>query len=273
MAKDFSSTADLLAWYREMGMEVPLPQEVPTIVPKVPIKPAKSAPVAVAPAAVVAQAPAAAYTAKPFVAMTSPSQAVAMARALADAANSLEALKQAVFSYDACALKHTAMNTVFSDGNPEATLMLIGEAPGASEDAQGIPFCGESGKLLDAMFAAIGYDRSRFYITNSLFWRPPGNRRPTPEEVAMCLPFVEKHIALIRPKLLVLVGATAASGLLTATEGITKLRGRPHDYQNPYLDAPIPTFAIYHPSYLLRQPTQKRQAWHDLLRINHFLLS
>lgn len=195
------------------------------------------------------------------------------ARIIADSCKTIEELKQAVLNFDGCILKKTATNTVFSDGNSKASVMFIGEAPGANEDKYGIPFCGESGKLLDAMFASIGLDRATVYISNTIFWRPPGNRRPTAEEVAICRPFVEKHIALVQPKLLVLVGGTAASSLLDTKDGVTKLRQQAYHYSNPYLKAAIPAITTFHPAYLLRQPSQKKLAWHDFLRIRQQLIS
>jgi len=188
-------------------------------------------------------------------------------RQLADAAQSLAELRTAIQGFEGCAIKRTATNTVFADGNPQARLMLIGEAPGAQEDIQGIPFCGPSGHLLDKMLASIGYDRTNAYITNTLFWRPPGNRQPNSEELAICRPFVEKHVALIDPALLVLVGGTAAKAMLGTEQGITRLRGKSYSYRTPYRDKDYPVAVIYHPSYLLRQPAQKRATWQDLLAI------
>jgi len=154
----------------------------------------------------------------------------------------------------------------------DASVMFIGEAPGAEEDAKGIPFCGASGKLMDQIFAHVGLSRDKnIYITNTIFWRPPGNRKPTPEELAMCEPFVEKHIALIRPKLIVLVGGTAVASILGITQGITKIRGKFFDYKNGYLDYSIKAVPIFHPSYLLRSPGQKRYAWIDALQIADFI--
>ncbi len=193
--------------------------------------------------------------------------AIGHARKLADEATSLADLEKAVREFDGCAIKRTATNTVFCDGNPEARIMLIGEAPGAQEDIQGIPFCGPSGQLLDKMIGAIGYDRKRAYITNTLFWRPPGNRQPNAEELAICQPFVQKHIALIDPLLLVLVGGTATKAVLGTEQGITRLRGKKFTYHTPYSDKEYPVAIIYHPSYLLRQPAQKRATWQDLLAI------
>jgi uracil-DNA glycosylase family 4 len=189
------------------------------------------------------------------------------AREAAAAAADLTALKEALAAFDGCALKKTATNLVFADGNPQAEVMLVGEAPGADEDRQGKPFVGVSGQLLDRMMAAIGLDRSTFYITNVCFWRPPGNRKPTEAELAAQLPFVTRHIELVRPKVLVLVGGSSAQGLLGLNDGITRLRGRWFDYTSPNLSAPIPTLPIFHPAYLLRQPGLKREAWRDLVKL------
>lgn len=186
--------------------------------------------------------------------------------------STLEELKSAVMCFEGCALKQTAISTVFADGLPSAKIMLIGEAPGASEDQQGIPFCGESGKLLDEMIASIGLSRKKnVYITNTIFWRPPGNRQPTTQEIEACRPFVEQHIALIRPKLLILVGGTAVTSLLGPSYQISKIRQEYYFYTNKYLNYNITTTAIFHPAYLLRQPMQKRSAWYDLLKIKEFI--
>ena len=192
-------------------------------------------------------------------------------RTLADDATTLEGLKEALLSFNGCELKKTATNTVFGDGVVTSKIMLIGEAPGASEDATGIPFCGESGKLLDNMISTIGLSRTKnVYITNTIFWRPPANRRPTTDEVEICRPFVEKHIALIQPDLLILVGATAVTSLLGDLE-ISKIRQEYYQYKNQYLTKPITTTALFHPAYLLRQPFQKKATWYDLLKIQEFL--
>lgn len=185
--------------------------------------------------------------------------------------NSLEELKVLLDKYERCELKKSAQNTVFSDGNPKSDIMLIGEAPGATEDEQGIPFCGQSGKLLDNILAAIGlYRNQNVYITNTVFWRPPANRKPTVEEIEMCRPFVQKHIALIQPKLILLVGSTAVESLLSMNTPITKLRGTYFDYTNEFLNGQtIRTTAIFHPSYLLRQPAHKKTMWFDILKIKH----
>ncbi len=202
----------------------------------------------------------------------SPAEALHKAQEIAAACTTRDELKAAVEAFDGLSIKKIAMNTVFSDGNPEAEIMLIGEAPGASEDEQGIPFCGASGQLLDTMLACIGLERKKnVYISNTLFWRPPGNRKPTPQELEICKPFVEKHIALIRPKLLILVGGTATQALLDPRQGITKLRGKFYEYTNTYLDSAIQTSAMFHPAYLMRSPAQKRLAWKDLLTFQTFI--
>lgn len=186
---------------------------------------------------------------------------------------SLQALVTFIEAFEGCALKQTARNTVVSDGNPAAPVMLIGEAPGAEEDAQGKPFVGRSGQLLDKMLEVVGLSRTSVepersvYIANIVPWRPPGNRVPSPEEVAVCLPLIERHIALVNPKLIVLLGSTAMRALLNLKEGITRVRGKNYAYTNPFLTAPVQTLPTFHPAYLLRSPGQKRQAWEDLKKI------
>ncbi|MGB8274191.1 MAG: uracil-DNA glycosylase [Alphaproteobacteria bacterium] len=189
------------------------------------------------------------------------------AHALAAAAQTIAELRQAVAGFEECALKKTATNLVFADGNPEAPIMFVGEAPGAEEDLRGLPFVGKAGQLLDRMLAAIGLDRRHGYITNILFWRPPGNRQPTSQEIGLCLPFVERHIELVAPEILVLLGGTAAKTLLARNEGIMRLRGRWFEYATPGLARPVPTIATFHPAFLLRSPAQKRASWHDMLEI------
>ena len=190
---------------------------------------------------------------------------------VAAACTSLDELTAAIGAFEGCALKRTATNTVIGDGNPQAPLMIVGEAPGAEEDRQGVPFVGPAGRLLDKMLAAIALDRGGVYITNMLPWRPPGNRSPTPEELALCLPFIERQIELVAPKLLVFVGGIAAKALLNRREGITRLRGKWFDYATPRIAEPIPATAMFHPAYLLRQPSAKRDTWRDLLAIEEKL--
>jgi len=196
------------------------------------------------------------------------------ARQLSNQCNNLDDLIEAIKNFEGCAIKKNASHTVIGDGDINADVMLIGEAPGANEDKEGIPFCGQSGKLLNNIIKSIGLDREKVYITNTVFWRPPGNRRPTPQEIAICRPFVEKHIALIKPKLIILVGSTAVESLLAITDPISELRQRSFPYSNGYLPAPIPAAVIYHPSYLLRQPYKKKEMWQDMQHIKqHFLAS
>jgi DNA polymerase len=170
---------------------------------------------------------------KPTAALESPDKLMKLARELADGAKTLEDLKKIVCSFDRLSICKTAINTVFSDGNPSSKIMAIGEAPGANEDETSVPFCGISGHLLDKMFSSIGLYRDKnIYITNSVFWRPPGNRKPTPEETMVCLPFLEKHIALINPDLIILVGATACSSVLATLESISKVKYKENNYTN-----------------------------------------
>lgn len=197
---------------------------------------------------------------------------IELARFLADSANNLDQLRDLVSNFDGCDLKKLANNTVFADGNPQSSIMFIGEAPGSNEDIEGIPFCGESGKLLDNILASINISRKHnAYITNTVFWRPPANRQPTQVEIDICRPFVEKHIALINPKLIILVGNVAATSLLGTNAGISKIKQIYYPYMNQYLTKPIQTTAIFHPAYLLRQPMQKKTMWYDLLKIEEFV--
>ncbi|MFZ5609257.1 MAG: uracil-DNA glycosylase [Pseudomonadota bacterium] len=187
------------------------------------------------------------------------------AASIAAGCNSVEELRAAIAAFDGCALKATATRMVFADGNPDAPLMIIGEAPGREEDLTGLPFVGAAGKLLDRMLAAIGRDRKASYISNIVFWRPPGNRTPTPLETQACLPFVRRHIALTRPRVLLLLGGPASAALMETTAGITRLRGRWMRYEAE--GASIDALATFHPAYLLRQPAQKGLAWRDFLSV------
>ncbi len=200
--------------------------------------------------------------------LSAPAEGLADARASAQAAKDIEALHQAIRAFDGCALKASATNTVIGRGNPAAKLILIGEAPGANEDRQGKPFVGEAGRLLDEMLRWIGLDESNVYITNVLFWRPPGNRNPTDSELALCRPFVDRQIELMAPDLLMFLGGIAAKSMLHESRGILKLRGHWYDYQATEGGRVIPALATLHPAYLLRQPAQKRFAWRDFLKFN-----
>jgi DNA polymerase len=192
--------------------------------------------------------------------------ATATARELAAACHSLADLRAAVEGFEGCALKTTAKSTVFSAGPADAPVMLIGEGPGREEDLEGLPFVGRSGQLLDRMLESIGLSReTNAYITNVIFWRPPGNRPPTAEEVAVCAPFLLRHIELKAPKVIVLLGATPLKHVLNTEEGITRARGRWGRYA--VSGAEIPALPTFHPAYLLRTPSAKRQAWQDLLNL------
>jgi DNA polymerase len=254
----------LLRWYAEAGVDDPVGEEAGAM-----MDPAKRRARAAAPVASVAEpvraAPPAPVLATPAIAIPGTDVATVEARRIAAAATSLPELEAALRAFDGCALKLTATQLVFADGNPDADVMIIGEAPGAEEDRLGKPFVGQSGKLLDRMLAAIGLDRTTVYITNIVTWRPPGNRQPNTSEVAICMPFVERHIALKRPKLLLAAGGTAAASMLGNKEGITRIHGRWFDRRIDGLAAPIPLMPIYHPAFLLRTASTKRDVWHDLL--------
>ena len=184
----------------------------------------------------------------------------------AAACNSLQELKAALEAFEGCALKKTATHTVFADGTPSHRILFIGEAPGAEEDRQGKPFVGRAGQLLDKMLAAIGLSRQEnVYITNVLNWRPPGNRDPSPEEAAICLPFLRRHIELVAPEIIVLLGATAARHVTGRTDGIMRLRGQWLEYFAA--GKMVPVMPTLHPAYLLRQPAHKKLAWRDLQAI------
>jgi DNA polymerase len=195
--------------------------------------------------------------------------AVMAAREAARRAQSLDALRAMLERFDGCALKATATRLVFADGNPGARVMFVGEAPGREEDLEGRPFVGRSGKLLDRMMAAIGLDRRSVYIANIVPWRPPGNRTPTPQEAAICLPFTQRQIELADPDVLVCLGGPAAAALLGVRDGILKARGRWFTYHTGTRE--IRAIATLHPAYLLRQPIYKRLAWRDFLAIRRAL--
>jgi DNA polymerase len=193
---------------------------------------------------------------------------------LAAGCDTLEALQAAMAAFTGCALRDTATQLVFADGNPEAKLLLVGEAPGAEEDRAGRPFVGPAGQLLDKMLASIGRDRGNTRIINVVPWRPPGNRNPTESEIALCLPFLHRQIALIQPACLVLLGAIAARALLPETKktlSIGRLRGNWQEVDVPGLETRLPAMPMWHPAYLLRLPAAKRDAWHDLLALRERL--
>jgi uracil-DNA glycosylase family 4 len=191
-----------------------------------------------------------------------PAEAVAAARDQAAAAQNLGELREKLSRFEGCGLKATATRLVFGDGYQSADIMFIGEAPGADEDREGVPFVGRAGQLLDKMLAAIGLDRKKVYIANVVPWRPPGNRTPTPLETAACLPFTRRQIELVNPKILVCLGAASAQTLLGGKEGVMRMRGRWFAY--PAGNTEIRALAMLHPAFLLRQPAHKKLAWQDL---------
>ena len=264
----FASPLDALRWHIEMGADE-LIDHVPVDRYATAVKSTSPAPETIA------------ASVRPTEMVTTMRQASGPALAPAEGARdaidiaagavTVEDLFTRLKAFDGCALKFTATNTVFADGRPGANLMFVGEAPGVDEDRQGLPFVGVSGQLLDRMVMALGYARSSVYITNILFWRPPGNRSPTAAETAACLPFVRRHVELVRPKLLVLLGGSAAKNMLDRSEGIMRLRGKWFDYVSDGLDVSIPAMPTFHPAFLLRQPAQKREAWRDFLAIQERL--
>ncbi|CAA7621400.1 uracil-DNA glycosylase family protein [Magnetospirillum sp. UT-4] len=256
----------LLRWYIDAGIDACVGEEPVDrfAAPKPAPPPREAAP----PPANRPAAPARAFAAPTEAPPPAPArESAGTAAHIAAECTTLEALRAALEAFDGLAMKRTAQSTVFADGNPEADVMVIGEAPGQDEDRQGLPFVGRSGKLLDRMLASIGLDRSTTYITNVVPWRPLENRKPSPDEVAVCMPFVARHIELVDPQLLILLGGASASALLARHEGIMRLRGRWFDYSSPGLPRPVPAMATYHPAYLLRTPAAKRDAWRDLLQV------
>lgn len=216
--------------------------------------------------------PVAPAVAQPALGETNNAAAAATAADLAKAAQDLLALQAAMQGFDGCPLKKTAKNTVFSDGVADAKIMLIGEAPGQDEDREGRPFVGRSGQLLDAMLASIGLSRDEnLYIANIVPWRPPGNRTPTSDEIALCAPFIRRHIELVQPDILLLVGNISNKTLLGTETGITKLRGQ---WQNYLPDtANIKTLPLLHPAYVLRRPETKAAYWADLCALKQHMLN
>jgi DNA polymerase len=279
-------TLELLRWYQAMGVDEAVADEPldwslydPPVLPvtddtalpspglgaaAAPVRdmhgassPRQPAPTPNAPPAAIARAAPSA--------MPAPDASVMAARSLAREAPDLEVLRNVLSTFDGCPLKKTAKNLCFARGEANARLMLIGEAPGRDEDLQGEPFVGRAGRLLDRMLAAIGFGPGVAYITNVVYWRPPGNRTPTPQEVQACQPFLERQIELVAPDVLVLLGGAAAKQVLATDTGIMRLRGKWKSYNAS--GRTIRTMATLHPAYLLRSPAAKRQAWRDLLMV------
>jgi len=266
--------AALLQFYQQVGVDVAL-QTVPFdhFIEHVPEQPdPASAPVIQQDSASLhvpnkQRVPAKAVTSAPLITAAS---AIEQARAMAASAPSLDALREALNAYDACALKLTAKNTCFADGSPSSPLMLVGEAPGSDEDIQGLPFVGRSGQLLNNILAAIGLERAQVYIANIIPWRPPGNRAPSQTEIELCRPFIERQIELAQPKLLVALGGSATKFLTGETQAIVKLRGTWLAHKT-VSGVEIPVMPTLHPAYLLRAPSHKKFVWQDFLRIKQHL--
>ena len=257
----------LLAFYLEAGVDCALTDEpVDRLAEPDTVAPAAAV---IAPRETTAPRPAREMAANPAAPRAdvalAPDAAISSAREAARTAPSLEALRALLENFDGCALKHTATRLVFSDGNPQARILFVGEAPGRDEDIEGLPFVGRSGKLLDRMIAAIGLDRSKAYIANVIPWRPPGNRTPTPQETQICLPFIQRQIELVNPEVLVTLGNPSTQTLLSTREGIMKTRGKWVDYDTG--TRTIRAIATFHPAYLLRSPSYKRMSWQDLRAI------
>jgi uracil-DNA glycosylase family 4 len=256
----------LLAFYLEAGVDCALTDEPVNRLadPDVAPAPSKTDPREVVVPRTLMQQPAPVPAPRADV-MIAPEVAISSAREAARTAPTLEALRALLENFDGCALKHTATRLVFADGNPQARIMFVGEAPGRDEDVEGLPFVGRSGKLLDRMIAAIGLDRGKAYIANVIPWRPPGNRTPTPQETQICLPFIQRQIELVNPDVLVTLGNPSTQTLLSTREGIMKTRGKWFDYDTG--TRTIRAIATFHPAYLLRSPSYKRMSWLDLRAI------
>src|SRR3979490_579867 len=248
----------LLAFYVEAGVDCALSEQpvnrlsAPDIIPAPPEttipQPVRTISAAIPPARAAA--------------VVAPEAAILSAREAARTAPTLEALRAVWETFDGCALKFTATRLVFADGNPQARIMFVGEAPGREEDIEGLPFVGRSGQLLNRMIAAMGLDRTKAYIPHVIPWRPPGNRTPTPQETQICLPFIQRQIELVNPDVLVTLGNPSTQTLLSTREGIMRTRGKWFDYDTG--TRTIRAIATFHPAYLLRSPSYKRMTWQDL---------
>jgi len=258
------TVAELLAFYLEAGVDCALSEEpVNRLSEEAAIEERPAARLAPFRTANAAPAPALAEPAP------APEAAITSAREIAPKAASLAELRALLDRFDGCALKSTATQLVFADGNPEAKIMFVGEAPGREEDLEGRPFVGRSGKLLDLMLAAIGLDRTTVYIANIIPWRPPGNRDPSPQETQICLPFIRRQIELVNPDVLVCLGKPSSQAVLDLKDGIMKTRGKWFDYDTG--TRKIRAMATFHPAYLLRQPIYKRLTWQDLRAVKKAL--
>jgi DNA polymerase len=268
MIPDLSKAArDLLAFYAEAGVDAVLGETPVDCFGPPPVAPARRPSAPAASAATPRNPPLSTRASAP----PPPEEAVMAARAAAKSAASLDDLRAILDTFEGCALRQTAKRLVFADGNPQARVMFVGEAPGYDEDIQGLPFVGRSGQLLDKMLAAIGLDRTKAYIANIIPWRPPGNRDPSLHETSICLPFIQRQIELVDPDVLVCLGKPSTAALLGVSEGIRKTRGRWFTYKTDARD--IRAMATFHPAYLLRSPLEKRLAWRDFLAIRKALKS
>ena len=269
MIPDRSKAArELLAFYAEAGVDAAVGEEANDLLsqpePAVTVTPPAERPPPRPADPRIGSVPAKPAAAPP----PTPDAAVMAAREAARNAASLDELRAILDKFEGCSLKGSASRLVFADGTPGSRLMLVGEAPGAEEDKQGLPFVGRSGQLLDRMLAAIGLDRTKVYIANIVPWRPPGNRTPTPVETQICLPFIQRQIELCNPEVLVTIGQPS-SGALLGIQGIMKNRGRWFPYSMGSRE--IRAMPMLHPAYLLRSPIGKRLAWRDLLAIKKAL--
>ena len=263
-----AAAAETLRWWIEAGVDLALDETAHDRFAESAAPAPRRAPTAVGPAA-----PSASYEARPApAAVAAPDEAARSARDSAAAAATLDELRAELERFAGCGLKATATQLVFADGAPGARIMFVGEAPGADEDRIGRPFVGRAGQLLDRMLATIGLDRTQVYIANVVPWRPPGNRTPTPQETAVCLPFVRRQIALSAPRLIVCLGGSATQTLLGVKEGITRARGVWREYQGDD-GATIPALPMFHPAYLLRTPAAKRQTWADLRKLRQAIVA
>ena len=265
MPEPAPTVQQLLAFYLEAGVDCALGDAPVDRLAEPDSVPVAAAPREIAPPRPAREIPAAIPAAPRADLALAPDEAISSAREAARTAPSLEVLRQLLENFDGCALKHTATRLVFADGNPQARVMFVGEAPGREEDIEGLPFVGRSGKLLDRMIAAIGLDRSKAYIANVIPWRPPGNRTPTPQETQICLPFIQRQIELVNPDVLVTLGNPSTQTLLSTRDGIMKTRGKWVDYDTG--TRTIRAIATFHPAYLLRSPSYKRMTWQDLRAI------
>jgi uracil-DNA glycosylase family 4 len=262
------TVAQLLAFYLEAGVDCALAEEPVNRLADPDIAPAPAPaprPSELVLSQLVRSPPSAAVPAGRGEPAPAPEAAIQSAREAARTAPTLEVLRELLENFDGCALKSTATRLVFADGNPQARIMFVGEAPGREEDIEGLPFVGRSGKLLDRMIAAIGLNRGNAYIANVIPWRPPGNRTPTPQETQICLPFIQRQIELVNPDVLVTLGNPSTQTLLSTREGIMKTRGRWFDYDTG--TRVIRAMATFHPAYLLRSPSYKKMSWQDLRAI------